>query len=236
MWSASLACAIAACAWVQRWHKSTRIASAQDLGPASAFALASLAEPKLADEPTTERAQRWYREFRRISPDTLLVNQGAHDALGLPQPLTDTSTVTLRGMPPQTALAAVAVLSLVVIVLLWGTSGGWLDFAVGVLFDFTLGVGAMWWLLLRERRLGGDRLVGPGSFQHGAVIWTPLDSVMVLRRRGLLGLSWYELRVIGTPGVAFMTLSGRQGRVSELRRAASLWATRPAGTDASAEG
>jgi hypothetical protein len=214
------------CGWVRQRHRTLRAAAAAAAGPDAAFALACLAEPELFKEPSTERAHTWFIEFRSRSSDALIMNASAAEAIGSLATPAGAKTVTLRGTPRRVAIAAVVVTGLILAVLIWLLSDGLVDFVVGLALDLVAGAGALSYLLFRERRLGGDRTVEAGAFQHGTTSWTPAEAVMVARRFHIGPLAWYRIHVIGTPGITSIWILDRPGSTATLRDAMALWMMR----------
>jgi hypothetical protein len=214
------------CVWVRGRHRVLRAAAAAAAGPDAAFALACLAEPELFKEPSTERAHTWFTEFRCHSRDALIMNASAAEAIGSLATSSGMTTVTLRGTPRRVAIAAVLVTGLILAVLIWLLSDGLVDFVVGLSLDLVAGAGAMSYLLFRERRLGGDRTVEAGAFQHGTISWTPAEAVMVARRYRFGPLAWYRIHVIGTPGITSIWILDRPASTATLRDAMVLWMMR----------
>ena len=214
---------LCASAWVIGHRKSLREAEAERTGPSAAYASACLTAPEAMEKMSGEEAAKWLSEFRRLSPDVLIIDPRVAVAIGN-QPLGATrDALTIGGVPPRIAQFGVVLLMVAILWFLWVESKGWLDFTIGVTTDVIFGAGAIVLMASRQRRLGGDRTIRVGEFIHGDGRWTPDDSVMAVRRLGFSGLAWYRFTLIGKAGVTHSWVRDRAGSGETVREALGLW-------------
>jgi hypothetical protein len=223
-------CSVFVGAWflVRRRRESIRRSAAEAAGPGAAFALACIAQPDALKEGTAERADAWLREFRRLSPDVLVVDLAADRAIGDPLPPPPAgAAVTIRGMPSAIGVALVAAAMAAFIAVSWSGARSLVEFGVAILLDVVLGAGAIALMLVRQRRIGGDRLVRAGRLQHGTCTWTSADSLLAIRTHRLGVVTFFNVLAIGPSGITFAwVVDGPSGRRT-LRELAALWLSVP---------
>ena len=208
-------------------RKSLRKAEAEQTGPSAAYASACLTAPEGVANMSGEEAAKWLSEFRRLSPDVLIVDPRVAVAIGKHPLGTTRDSLTIGGVPPRIAQFGVVLLMVAMLGLFWVNAEGWLDFTISVTMDVILGAGTIALVEhARQSRLGGNRTIRAGEFIHGESRWTPDDSVMTVRRFGFSGLAWYRFTLIGKTGVTFWWVRDRLGSEETIREALALWVTR----------
>jgi hypothetical protein len=214
---------IAVSFWVFRRRKVFRQRRAEVLGEEAAFALACVAEPEAISSLDREKYVGWMAEFRRVSQDVLLLDEASARILWDAENDRVPTQVLLRGMPRTVVIPFVTLLMIGIGVGVWINSDYWIE----RIFGLTIDVGAAAWSIVfvlgRERRLGGDRLVLPGQFVHGAASWSPPEALLKIRRFSLGIFAWFTVWTIGPGGSTYLLIVDRPASRKSLREVIRLW-------------
>ncbi len=223
-----LALLLAASSWAIHRRKVFRRRRAEAVGEEAAYALACVAEPEGLSSLDREKSVRWMEAFRRASRDVLLVDEAcASLLLGAREPA-GPDQVLLRGVSRTVAVPITVLLVVGIGVMVWVSSDSWFERIAGLTMDFGAGAWGIYAILGREGRIGGDRVVLPGRFVHGAASWSPPEAVMTVRRFSVGVFAWFVVWAIGPGGFTRMTIVDRPDGRRSLREAIRLWTHPPA--------
>jgi hypothetical protein len=134
--------------------------------------------------------------------------------------------VVLRGVPRTVAVPFIVLVVIGIGIAVWVNSDSWFDLIMGLTMDVGAAAWATYAVLGRECRIGGDRIVRPGEFVHGATSWSPPEAVLKIRRFSLGLFAWFSVWTIGPRGFTRMLIADRPDSRRSLREAIRLW-TKP---------